>query len=227
MGVDLRLLLPRCDEDEGNRDVATEILRARETYVVEPEDAWRRLKTRSNDVRFLGVARALARWREEEAQARDTPRGRILKDEAILEIAANRPKTREALLTTRALQREGRKSETCDAILAAVQEGLADPPAKPPAAKHRRQKPGAQALTELLKVLLKAQAEELGVAQRLIASSSDLEDLANGADADSPALTGWRREAFGEDALRLLRGEIALSADAKGVRIVALDPVGN
>ncbi|MEO0361259.1 MAG: ribonuclease D, partial [Pseudomonadota bacterium] len=128
-------------------------LRAKETYLVEPEDAWRRIKTRSNDRKFLGAVRALAKWREEEAQSRDVPRGRILKDDAILEIAANRPETREQLLATRSLQREGRKADTCEAILAALQEGLAQPVAAPAAPPPRRQKPGGQALAELLKVL--------------------------------------------------------------------------
>lgn len=200
-----------------------EVLRARETYVVEPEEAWRRIKTRSNDRRFLGAVRALARWREREAQARDVPRGRLLKDDAILEIAANRPENREQLLASRSLQREGRKPDVCDAILDAVKAGFADPVDKPAGPPPRKQKPGGQALAELLKVLLKAKADELGVAQRLIASSADIDALANDDDETAvKALTGWRREAFGEDALRLKRGEIALSAGRGGVRIVSV-----
>ncbi|WP_340110257.1 ribonuclease D [Pikeienuella sp. HZG-20] len=199
-----------------------EALRAKETYVVEPDDAWLRLKTRSTDPRFLGVARALARWREETARSRDQPRGRILKDEAILEISATRPSSRERLLTSRALQREGRKPEVLDEILAAVAQGLADPPKAPPAPPRKKQNAGGQALVELLRVLLKAKAEELGVAQRLIASSADLDVLAHEDEPDIKTLTGWRREAFGEDALRLKRGEIALSAGRQGVKIVTV-----
>lgn len=199
-----------------------EALRAKETYIVEPEDAWLRLKTRSTDPRFLGVARALARWREETAKTRDQPRGRILKDEAILEISATRPATRERLLTSRALQREGRKPEMLDAILAAVEEGLADPAKAPPTPMRKKQNAGGQALAELLRVLLKTKAEDLGVAQRLIASSADLDALAHEDEPDIKTLTGWRREAFGDDAMRLKRGEIALSAGRQGVKIVTV-----
>jgi ribonuclease D len=189
---------------------------------VEPDEAWKRIKTRSNDPRFLAVVKSLAKWREEEAQRRDVPRGRILKDDAVLEIGANKPQTREQLLASRSLQREGRKPEVCDAILAAVAAGEAAPPEEPPQNPRSflRPKPGAQALSDLLKVLLKAKAEDLGVAQRLIASASELEDLAQGMRAGVKALDGWRMEAFGADALRLINGEIALSAGPSGVQVV-------
>lgn len=203
-------------------DAEMAVLRSVDTYVVMPDDAWRRVKTRSNDPRFLAVVKSLAKWREEEAQKRDVPRGRILKDDAVLEVAANKPKTREQLLASRSLQREGRKPEVCDAILAAVAAGEAAPPEQPinSPRQHMRPKPGAQALSDLLKVLLKAKADDLGVAQRLIASSSELEDLAQGLREDAKALEGWRNEAFGADALRLINGEIALSAGPNGVRII-------
>lgn len=195
-------------------------LNARETYVIEPKDAWKRLKTRSTDGRFLGVIRALAEWREAEAQARDVPRGRILKDDAVLEIGSSKPNSREQLLASRSLQREGRKAETCDAILKAVQTGLENPVTDVPQAPRKHHKQGGQAVAELLRVLLKARADDLGVAQRLIASAADLEELAHSDNDDARALTGWRREAFGEDALRLKRGEIALGIGRSGVRIV-------
>ena len=200
------------------------VLRALSTYVVDPDEAWRRVKTRSNDSRFLAVVKSLAKWREDEAQKRDVPRGRILKDDAVLEIAANRPKTREQLLGSRSLQREGRKPEVCDAILAAVVAGEEAPPEQPPhnPRHHMPPRPGAQALSDLLKVLLKAKADKLGVAQRLIASSSELEDLAQGLRDGVKALEGWRMEAFGQEALRLINGEIALSAGPSGVEIVEL-----
>jgi len=200
------------------------VLRALSTYVVDPDEAWRRVKTRSNDSRFLAVVKSLAKWREDEARKRDVPRGRILKDDAVLEIAANRPKTREQLLGCRSLQREGRKPEVCDAILAAVVAGEEAPPEQPPhnPRHHMPPRPGAQALSDLLKVLLKAKADKLGVAQRLIASSSELEDLAQGLRDGVKALEGWRMEAFGQEALRLINGEIALSAGPSGVEIVEL-----
>lgn len=199
-----------------------ETLRAKETYIVEPEEAWLRVKTRSSDPRFLGVVRALARWREEMAQARDMPRGRILKDDAIMEIAASRPTTTEKLLQGRALQREGRKPEVLEQILARVAEGVANPVKTPPKPQKAKPKPGGQAMAELLRVLLKAKADELGVAQRLIASAADLDQMANEENPEVKALTGWRLEAFGQDAIRLMNGEIALSAGKQGVKIVAL-----
>lgn len=204
-------------------------LTRKETYVVDPEHAWKRLKTRSSDPRFLGAVRALARWREETAKSRDVPRGRILKDDAILEIAAAKPKTKDALLSTRSLQKEGRKAETCAEILAALEVGLADPVTDvKPQEKRQQPKPGALALIDLLKVWLKAKAEDLGVAQRLIASASDLEQLVLAKSEDaleaSPVLNGWRRDAFGEDALRLMRGEVALSTGRGGVIMVELPP---
>lgn len=200
------------------------VLRSVSTYVVEPDEAWKRVKTRSNDPRFLAVVKSLAKWREEEAQRRDVPRGRILKDDAVLEVAANKPQTRDQLLASRSLQREGRKPEVCDAILAAVAAGEAAPPEEPPEnPRHfQRPKPGAQALSDLLKVLLKAKAENLGVAQRLIASASELEELAQGMREGVKALEGWRMEAFGAEALRLINGEIALSAGSTGVQIVEI-----
>lgn len=202
-------------------DAEMSVLRSVSTYVVEPDEAWKRVKTRSNDPRFLAVVKSLAKWREEEAQRRDVPRGRILKDDAVLEVAANRPKTRDQLLASRSLQREGRKPEVCDAILAAVVAGEAAPPEEPVqnARQFLRPKPGAQALSDLLKVLLKAKAEDLGVAQRLIASASELEDLAQGMREGVKTLEGWRMEAFGADALRLIDGKIGLSAGPAGVLV--------
>jgi len=193
------------------------------TYNTEPEHAWLRLKTRSNSTAFLAIARELAAWRERSAQERDVPRNRVIKDDALLEIAANRPKTEEELGRSRLLQREARKPNMVEEILAAVRRGEACPPDQRPEAPDKPvQKPGAQALSDLLKVLLKARSDETGVAPKLIASSAELEAIAAGDDDDVPALHGWRREVFGEDALRLKRGEIALSANGARVRIVKL-----
>jgi ribonuclease D len=194
-----------------------------DTYRTEPEAAWRKLKTRSSSGKVLAAAQCLAAWREREAQARDVPRSRILKDDALLEIAANRPTTVEELNASRLLQREGRKGPAAEAILAALREAEEMPPEARRDVEERSQpKPGAAALVELLKVLLKAKSDETGVAQRLIASTADLEALASDDAPDVPALHGWRRAVFGEDALRLKAGEIALTATPKGVRIVAL-----
>ncbi len=193
------------------------------TYRTEPEEAWRKLKTRTSSGKVLAAAQCLAAWREREAQGRDVPRSRILKDDALLEIAASRPGTVEELNACRLLQREGRKGAAADAILAALRAAEAMPPEARPEVEERPQpKPGSAALVELLKVLLKARSDETGVAQRLIASTADLEALASDESAAVPALQGWRRAVFGDDALRLKAGEIALTATPQGVRIVSL-----
>ncbi|MEO1633381.1 MAG: HRDC domain-containing protein, partial [Bacteroidota bacterium] len=196
------------------------VLTSPETYYVEPEEAWRRLKTRTTSGKFLAVARALAAWREREAQSRDVPRNRLIKDDALLEVASNRPTTVEALGKSRLLLREARKGKTAEDIVAAVQEGLDCPPEDHPVvdAPANRAAPSA-ALLDLLKVLLKAQSEKAGVAQKLVATTADLEDLALDPDAALPVLNGWRREIFGNDALALIRGEIALSVKNGRVQV--------
>jgi ribonuclease D len=192
-----------------------------ETYRSDPAAAWQRLKFRSPSPKFLAALRELARFREETAQRRNVPRNRILKDDALLEIASARPRTSEELGRSRLLQREGRRGEIADGILAAIRTAESVAPADlPTVAESPRRPQGAEALTELLRVLLKAKAEASGVAMKLIASSADLDAIAAG--DDSPALRGWRYEIFGSDALRLKRGEIALSANGGAVTVVAL-----
>ncbi|MEM9199592.1 MAG: ribonuclease D [Pseudomonadota bacterium] len=194
------------------------------TYEVLPDDAWRRLKTRSSSPKFLAVVQALAAWRERAAQSRDVPRNRILKDDALLEIASNRPASLEELGRSRLLQREGRKKDVLAEILEAVQAGLACPPEKRPVPPQApAPKPGNAALSDLLRVLLKAKAEAAGVAPRLIASSADLDLIAAQTGQEIPALIGWRRRVFGADAERLRDGRIALSAGRGEVRIVEID----
>jgi ribonuclease D len=193
-----------------------------ETYVVRPEEAWQRLKTRTQSGRFLAIARELARFREEYAQSRDIPRNRVFKDEALLELASTKPASQEDLGRSRLLLREARRGEIADGILTAVKAGLALPPEEHPKVDDGRDQVQVNgALADLLRVLLKAKTQETGVAAKLIASSSDLDAIAAG-DRDVPALRGWRAEAFGDDALRLCRGEIALSAKGAKVRVVAL-----
>ncbi len=195
-----------------------------ETYRSDPEAAWLRLKFRSTAPKFLAAARELARFREELAQRRNVPRNRILKDDALLELAAARPASPEDLGRARLLQRDARRGEIADGILAAMRAVEALSPAAMPAAPEQasRRVPGAEALGELLRVLLKARAEASGVAGKLIASSADLDAIAAGETAGVPALSGWRYEIFGADALRLRRGEIALSARGSTVTIVEL-----
>lgn len=191
-----------------------------QTYVTDPSEAWKRIKTRSNSARFLGIVRELARFREEFAQSRNIPRNRVIKDDALVEIASNKPADLEELGRARLLLREARRGEVADGLLAAVKTGLAARPEDLPNGDDGR---GAlqvnPALADLLRVLLKAKSEETGVAAKLLASSADLDAIAAGERA-LPALRGWRAEVFGNDALRLCRGEIALSAKGSAVRVV-------
>jgi len=196
-----------------------------ETYIMRPEDAWKRIKTRSGAPRFLAVVRELARFREAHAQAEDMPRNRILKDDALLELASTRPKTMSDLSKSRLLLREARKGAIAEGILKAVEAGVNCPPEDlPQTGKERDRGPVDQGLADLLRVLLKAKAEKEAVAQKLIATSADLDDIASGR-RDLRALSGWRHEVFGRDALRLCGGEIALSSNGKSVEIVELSPV--
>ncbi|HPA39369.1 MAG TPA: ribonuclease D [Phenylobacterium sp.] len=191
-------------------------------YDVDPENAWRRLKPRKHTAKYLAVYRAVAAWRERTAQMRDQPRGRILKDEAIDELATQAPTDAAALDRLRSVPKGFSGSRFGPDLLAAVREALKDPEAYAPVIERNRQapSPAAGAVVELLKVLLKARAEDAGVASKLIATVSDLEQIANDDEAKTPALTGWRREAFGEDALKLKRGELALVLDGTRVRVV-------
>lgn len=192
----------------------------RETYVVEPENAWKRLKTRTNSGKFLAVLRELARYREETAQSRNIPRNRILKDDALMELASTKPRSVQDLSKSRLLLREARKGDVAESILAAVTRGMEVSPENYPVARAMRDKSALNpALADLLRVLLKAKAEEAGVAQKLIASSADLDDIACGG-RDGLWAHGWRQEAFGADAMRLCNGEIALSAKGQKVKII-------
>jgi ribonuclease D len=191
-------------------------------YDVEPENAWRRLKPRRHTAKYMAVYRAVAAWRERTAQLRDQPRGRILKDEAIDEVATQAPTDADALDRLRSVPKGFSGSRFGPDLIAAIREALRDPEAYAPVIEKARTQssPAAGAVVELLKVLLKARAEETGVASKLIATVADLEQIANDDAADTAALKGWRREAFGEDALKLKRGELALVLDGARVRVV-------
>lgn len=194
------------------------ILKNPETYTTHPDEAWLKVRTRSNSPRFLAILRELARFREAYAQGKDVPRSRVFKDDAMIELASTKPETEAELNRSRLLPREARKGEIAQGILAAVKAGLGARDLPQPK-REEPGKPGNPALSELLRVLLKAKADELGVASKLIASAADLDSLATG-ERDLPALKGWRAEMFGQDALRLVRGEIALSARDGAVCIV-------
>jgi ribonuclease D len=190
-------------------------------YDVDPENAWRRLKPRKFNPRYLAAFRAVAAWRERTAQTRDQPRGRILKDEAIDEIATQLPLDAEGLNRLRSVPKGFAGSKFGPDLLAALKEALRDPEAYAPeiARPDSRGQPPPGAVVELLKVLLKARAEDAGVASKLIATVADLEKIALDDTAPVQALQGWRRELFGADALRLKRGELALMLQGARVRV--------
>ena len=189
-----------------------------ETYITRPEEAWMKVRTRTNSPRFLAILRELARFREAYAQERDIPRSRVFKDDAMIELASTKPLTEADLGRSRLLLREARKGEIANGILAAVKAGIETRDLPQPKSEEPG-KPGNAALSDLLRVLLKAKADAAGVAPKLIASASDLDAIATG-ERDLPALQGWRAEVFGRDALRLAAGEIALSAQGGAVKVV-------
>lgn len=192
-------------------------------YRAEPAEAWRRFRLRGRaDSRFLGVLRALASWREAAAQQRDLPRGRVLRDEALIEIASHAPSRAETLARTRGLAKGVAEGKLGKEILAAVETGIADPDPPPAVPQKAANPPGLGPLIELLRVLLKQRCEDFEVAQKLVASADDLEAIAADDQAAVPAMTGWRREVFGADALALKHGTLALTAGRNRIELVAL-----
>ena len=189
-----------------------EVLTSPGTYEAEPEEAWKRLKLRVRKPIELAVMREVAAWREREAQARDVPRSRVIKDDAIYEISAQQPTTPAALAQLRTIPRGFERSRSAEEILAAVRTAMAIPRDQlPRIPKHRPAANGNGAAVDLLKVLLKMTSESHGVASKVIATVDDLEAIASDDEADVPALSGWRRELFGEAALKLKSGKIALA----------------
>ena len=191
------------------------------TYRFEPEHAWERLKTRVRKPKELAVLIEVAAWREREAQERDVPRGRVLKDDVIGDIAIQAPTSIERLAALRSLPRGFERSKWGEAIVEAVRRGLARDPKTLPRLERPRPPLNGQATVELLKVLLRMTAERHGVAAKVIATVDDLDRIAADDDADVPALSGWRRELFGNKALALKQGRLSLAIE-KG-RVVALE----
>ncbi len=190
-----------------------EVLTSPNTYRSEPETAWERLKTRVRKPKELSVLMEVAAWREREAQSRDVPRGRVLKDEAIGDIATHAPTSMEKLASLRSLPRGFERSKWGSEIVEAVKRGLARDPAQLPKLEKPRPGVNGSATVELLKVLLRMVSEQHGVAAKVIATVEDLERIALDDRADVPALHGWRREMFGEQAIALKRGRLALAVD--------------
>ena len=190
------------------------VLASPETYEQHPERAWERFKSRVRKPRDLAVLMELAAWRESEAQARDVPRSRVLKDDVLIGLALAAPGSAEALANLRAFPRGMERSRAGGEILQAIERGLArDPKTLPKIERERRNGAGAAATVELLKVLLRQVSEESGVAGKLIATVDDLEAIAANDKANVPALSGWRRKLFGERALGLKQGRLALTVE--------------
>ena len=193
------------------------------TYDNNPINSWKRIKTKNNNLGFLTVVKSLANFRETTAQLRNVPRNRVLRDEMILELASIRPKTLPDLKKSRLLNEDNKKGLIGEGILKAIRKPI--PISDDEIEKLKPtdiNKMRSNGLPELLRVLLKANSEKWGVAQKLIASSNDLDDLASNENASIPALKGWRKKVFGNDALRLKNGEIALSSDKGNLKIIEL-----
>ncbi len=183
-------------------------------YALEPEDAWKRLKARSTNRRFLAVLAGVAAWREREAQSRDVPRNRVLKDEALLEMASHPPASPEAFGEIRGIPNGFANSRGGKALVQIVKDALENPP---PEGMHiperRRGSEPSPAALDLLKTLLRLRANQYRVAPRLVANANELERLASGDDEDIPALSGWRADVFGNDAVALREGRLAISLE--------------
>jgi ribonuclease D len=198
-----------------------EVLTSPETYRADPENAWERLKTRVRKPKELAVLMEIAAWREREAQTRDVPRGRVLKDDVLGEIATQAPATIERLAALRSRPRGFERSKWGQDIVQAVARGLARDPKSLPAIERQRAGGNGSATLELLKVLLRMTSERHAVAAKVIATVDDLDRIAADDNADVPALHGWRRELFGEKALALKHGKLALAVEQN--RVVAVE----
>ena len=193
-------------------------------YFIEPDAAWMRMKVRTNKPRFLGILKELAKWRETEAQTRDIPRGRVAKDETLFEVAAHPPKNADFLDKIRGLPKGFSRSRAGKSMLTAVKAGLDLPDDELPRIEKIKPRPATPPMADLLKVLLKIKCQEAGVATRLVASSQEIEAwAASPKREDVRPLKGWRRQIFGEDALKLMSGNLALTARNGDIDVVELE----
>jgi ribonuclease D len=189
------------------------VLTSPDTYRFEPEHAWERLRSRARKPKELAVLIEVAAWREREAQTRDVPRGRVLKDEVVADIAVQAPTTVERLGSLRSLPKGFERSRWGEAIVEAIQRGLARDPKALPRLDRARPAANGGATIELLKVLLRMTSERHGVAAKVIATTEDLDHIAADDNADVAALKGWRRDLFGDKALALKHGRLALAVE--------------
>jgi ribonuclease D len=220
-------LKARLDKTGRSAWVAEEVANLQDPalYKLDPESAWKRLKPRTSNKRFLAVLASLAAWREREAQARDIPRGRVLKDEALTEIAAHPPETPEALERIRTVPKGFANSKLGKGLMEAIAQGQT---AQPPEGavsdnRERRRREPSPAVVDLLKTLLRLRAEAAGVAPRLIANAEDIERLAANEDDGVDALKGWRNEVFGKDAVALRKGDLAIALENGEAVVVELE----
>lgn len=197
------------------------VLTARETYDPHPDDAWKRLKLRVKKPLDFAILQHVAAWREREARERNVPRGRVIKDDAIYEVAQQHPRDSEALGRLRTIPKGWERSGAATGLLGAVAKAMALPKEDLPRLPRPPHAPeGAAAAAELLKVLLKLVADRQGVAPKMLASSDDIDRIAaDGADADVPAMSGWRREVFGKEAVKLIEGELALRFNNRKIEV--------
>jgi len=194
------------------------VLRSIDTYVVQPEEAWERLKMKINRPRDLAALKVLAEWRERKAQTTDQPRSRVFKDDALFDLAVQRPVTPDAFDKLRAVPRGFGRSSAAAEIIELLKGVEAIQKADLPVLPERYRGPSPKgAVGDLIRVLLKSVAEQHGVAARILATSDDIDALVLDDDADVPALKGWRRKLFGEKALAIKHGRIGLAATRKGV----------
>jgi len=209
-------------EKNGRLEWLTEemaVLTSPETYQADPDNAWRRLAGRLRKPREIAVLMEIAAWREREAQSRDVPRGRILKDDAVIDIATSGPRSVEALGRLRTIPNGFERSRTGGEILDAVERALARDPSTVPVPERSRGRANTGSVVDLLKVLLKAVAEQEGVAPKIIATVEELESIADSDNADVPSLHGWRRRLFGEKALALKNGQLGLVLERGRVKM--------
>ncbi len=193
-------------------------------YHIEPTDAWKRLKVRTNKPRFLGILQHLATWRESQAQERDMPRNRVAKDETLFEIAAHPPKDIDGLDKIRGVPKGFSRSRAGKALFEALQGGLEIPESELPHVERAKPRPATPPMADLLKVLLKIKCQEAKVASRMVASSQEIEEwAAMPHKTDIRALQGWRKEIFGNDALKLMKGDLGLTARKGEIDVVELE----
>jgi ribonuclease D len=201
-----------------------EALKDSDLYALDPKNAWRRLKPRTNSKKFMAMLAAVSEWREREAQARDIPRGRVLKDEVLTEIASHPPHDAEMLERIRAIPKGFAASKMGKSLMEAIEAGrTATAPDNPQGDVRRRKREPSPSSIDLLKTLLRLRAEDAKVAPRLIANADDIEKLAAHEDESVAALHGWRREVFGNDALAMREGKLAIALEKGEAVIVELD----